>query len=457
MKGMKKIQTATGSEKNVISLFSGAMGLDLGLRSAGFDTRSVLEVNKAAVDTIRLNASHLTELSEEAILHTSVSDITAGEILKAAGLRREEVTLMSAGPCCQSFSTAGKRGSMSDPRGGLFFEFCRILQEVRPRFFVMENVRGVLSAAVKHRTLNERGPGHKPLAQEETFGSALKLILQELKSLDYYVTFGILNSADFGVPQKRWRVFFIGSRDGEEISLPKPTHAAPEQASELGLEPWVTLRQTIEHVESSRWNPFAESRLKLLKKLGPGENWRDLPERLHRDALGAALDSWGGRSGFCRRLAWDEPAPTLTTAPDGRATTLCHPTEDRPLSLEEYAVLQQFPSWWKFSGSISQQYTQIGNAVPLGFGEAIGKSLLATMERTRLEGLPTDHRQRAGKIVCADKVVEKAVRNKKKTQLHPPHLRKNSDLAAAKKWLLTAGTEPGKAKAPRKSTATRSR
>jgi len=438
---MKSEQPTVDPKKNMISLFSGAMGLDLGLRQAGFDIRSVLEVNKAAIETVRLNLDHLPELRPEAIIHRSVSDVTAAEIVKAAGLRRGDVTLMSAGPCCQSFSTVGKRESMSDPRGGLFFEFARILQEIRPRFFVMENVRGVLSAAVKHRTLNERGPGHEPLSREEVFGSALKVILKEFRDQGYYVVFGLLNSADFGVPQKRWRVFFLGSRDGEEIALPKPTHAAPSIAAELDLVPWVTLRQSIKDVESTRWKTFSKDRLKLLKKLSSGQNWRDLPEQFHREALGAALDSWGGRSGFCRRLEWDEPSPTLTTAPDGRATTLCHPTEDRPLSVEEYEVLQQFPSWWKLYGSLNQQYTQIGNAVPLGFGEAIGRSLMATMERTRLDGLPADHKQREGLIVCADESVRRAVESKKKTQLHPPHLRKNPNAEAARKWLLRTGTE----------------
>src|SRR6266849_3359369 len=102
----------------------------------------------------------------------------------------------------------------------------------------------------------------------------------------------------------------------------------------------LTLQQALRGIDAKHWYNFSKDRMELLQRLKPGQNWRDLPTHLHRKALGAALDSWGGRSGFCRRLAWDEPAPTLTTAPDGRATTLCHPAKSRPLSIEEYATLQ---------------------------------------------------------------------------------------------------------------------
>src|SRR5690606_24684393 len=116
-----------------------------------------------------------------------IEEVPTKEILRKAGLKRGEATVVTGGPSCQSFSTAGNRGSVSDPRGGMFREFLRVVREARPRFFVMENVRGVLSAAVKHRPLNKRGPGFPPLSEEEELGSALKLILDELRSLGYYV------------------------------------------------------------------------------------------------------------------------------------------------------------------------------------------------------------------------------------------------------------------------------
>jgi DNA (cytosine-5)-methyltransferase 1 len=407
------------------------MGLDLGLEKNGFKIKLALEINKAAVETIKKNKPRLPVITE------SISDATTRQILKKAGLKKKEVTLVAAGPCCQSFSTVGKRRSIKDPRGDLFFDFCRIIKEIQPRFFVMENVKGMLSAAVRHRPLNERGPGFPPLSKNEQLGSGLKLIKRELASLGYYVIFGLLNAADYGVPQKRWRVFFIGSRDGEDLTLPYPTHSE-HSFGKSTLLPWVTLRSAIKAVDSKEWTKFAEDRLKLLQQLSPGQNWRNLPKRLHRAALGAAADSWGGRVGFCRRLPWDDPAPTLTTAPNGRATTLCHPTEDRPLSVEEYAALQQFPSSWKFSGSLSQQYEQIGNAVPVGLAAAVGKAIKQTIRKTAKYGLPKEAKKRLGKVICADENLDKRLKNRKATQLHPTRLRKIKDPEKARLWLAAS-------------------
>lgn len=415
-----------------ISLFSGALGLDLGLEAAGFKLHLALEKDHAAVETIRLNKKELP------VIDKSITAVSSQEILKTSGLEPGELTLISAGPCCQSFSTAGKRHSVKDPRGNLFFNFRDVVGDLRPRFFIMENVKGMLSAAVRHRPLNERGAGFPLLMRDEQLGSGLDLIRNEFAKLKYYVIFGLLNAANFGVPQKRWRVFFIGSRDGEDIRLPKDTHCDPELCDETGLPAWETLRSALHGVKSKKWCEFTEDRLSLLRKLKAGQNWRDLPEILHRKALGAALDSWGGRVGFCRRLPWDEPSPTLTTAPDGRATTLCHPAKLRPLSIEEYAALQQFPSSWQFSGSKRQQYMQIGNAVPVGLGTAVGKAIIETIKTTEAVGLPKDASERLGKVICEDPDLDRRLKNRKTTQLHPAHLRKVKDPEQARQWLLAS-------------------
>lgn len=401
------------------------MGLDLGLEAAGFKTKVALEINKQAIATIKLNRPRLPVIS------TPIEDVSTDEILAKARLKVGEPCLVTGGPCCQSFSTVGKRNSVADPRGGLFRHFIRIVQESRPRFFVMENVKGILSAAIKHRPLNDRGPCNPPLAPDEELGSALKLIRQELSQLNYYVVFGLLNCADYGVPQKRLRVVFIGSRDGEQIILPEPTH------SKDGLDgkaPWVTLRDTVGRLRANFDHvPFTSDRVKLLRLLGEGENWSDLPKRFHQRALGEAYHSWGGRTGFCRRLAWDEPAPTLTTSPIGRATTLCHPTEVRPLTVREYARLQQFPQDWKFSGSAQQKYIQIGNAVPLGLGSAVGKALRKIIANTD-SGKAKRKRSIRGIVECSP-ALERRLKNRAKTQLHPPHLLKDQDPEARRKWL----------------------
>jgi DNA (cytosine-5)-methyltransferase 1 len=231
----------------------------------------------------------------------------------------------------------------------------------------------------------------------------------------------LLNAADYGVPQKRWRVFFIGSRDGEDLVLPSPTHSGNSSAKST-LPPWLTLRSAIQDIHSEEWTDFANDRLALLQRLRPGQNWRDLPKRLHRAALGAAAD----------------PSPTLTTAPNGRATTLCHPTEDRPLSLEEYAALQQFPSSWKFCGSVPQQYEQIGNAVPVGLAAAVGKAIRQTIRKTAKCGLPQEAKKRLGKVICVDESLNKRLKNRQTTQLHPARLRKIKDPEKTRLWLAAS-------------------
>lgn len=419
------------TDKPIISLFSGAMGLDLGLEAAGSGLRTAvaLELNSVAVETIRLNRPKLS------VINLPIQKVTTDEVLKQAGLKVGEAFLVTGGPCCQSFSTAGKRESLGDKeRGGLFRHFKRVVREAQPRFFIMENVKGILSAAVRHRPLNERGPGWLPLSRDEELGSALRVIRRELANLGYAVIFGLLNCADYGVPQKRYRVVFIGSRDGELINLPTPTHA--EFAN--GKAEWITLRYALKGLNEKKpeFVGFAPERLDLLKQLQAGQNWMDLPKKLQRRALGAAYKSWGGRCGFCRRLDWDEPSPTLTTAPDGRATTLCHPRELRPLTVGEYARLQQFPTHWQFVGSTRQKYIQIGNAVPTGLGYAIGKALLKTVSLTLKQGLPADAKKRLGQVICPDLVLDERLKNRPKTMLHPPRLRKNPDPSAARDWLL---------------------
>jgi DNA (cytosine-5)-methyltransferase 1 len=418
------------TDKPIISLFSGAMGLDLGLESAKNGIRSAvaLEINPIAVKTIKLNKPTLP------VFNNSIECISTAEILKAADLKHGEAFAVIGGPCCQSFSTAGKRESLGDEkRGGLFRHFTRIVREARPRFFVMENVKGILSAAIRHRPLNKRGPGWPALSPDEEFGSALRVIREELAELNYHVVFGLFNCADYGVPQKRQRVVFIGSRDGEPIYLPHPTHTEATNNCKI---PWVTLRDAVGNLVDAKPESvkFTAERIGFLKRLKAGQNWTDLPKQLQRKALGAAYDSWGGRVGFCRRLDWDEPAPTLTTAPDGRATMLCHPSKLRPLTIGEYSAIQQFPTDWKFAGSTRQKYIQIGNAVPIGLGRAIGEMLLAVSGKKSKRT-----RKLLGQVICADSILEARLKKAPRTKLHPPRLRKYPNAKSARVWLQKIG------------------
>jgi DNA (cytosine-5)-methyltransferase 1 len=405
----------------VVSLFTGAMGLDLGLEKAGFRIAVALECNKYAVDTIRKNRPDLP------IINRKIENVTTVELLEAAGLKRGEPFVVSGGPACQVFSTAGQRGSLEDPRGSMFREFVRVVREARPRFFVMENVRGLLSAAVRHRPLNRRGPGHPRLSSDEELGSALRVVVTDLKSLGYHIRFDLLNAAAFGVPQIRHRLVFLGTRDGEILEMPQRTHADTHRK---GLSVWRTLRDAIGELIEVRpeYYRFCPSKEKYLKLVPPGGNWRDLPERLRAKALGRAYVSWGGRSGFFRRLDWDAPSPALTTRPDSKATSLCHPTELRPLTVREYARLQQFDDDWVFCGPVRQQYKQVGNAVPVGLGMAIGLALRATMRKRNLRG-------RRGSVECQNVDLLVKMAQRPTTILNPPRMREKTGAAVTARWL----------------------
>jgi DNA (cytosine-5)-methyltransferase 1 len=406
-----------------ISLFSGAQGLDLGLERLGFEVRVAVECNKFAAETIRVNSSRMQKKIE--LIDRKIELVDANEILTKAGLQVGEAFLLTGGPSCQSFSTAGQRGSLGDPRGGLFREFLKVVRGARPRFFVMENVPGILSAAIKHRPLKNRGPGHPPLSPEEELGSAFTLILKELSELGYRVVFDRLNAANYGVPQQRERVIIIGSRDGEDVRMPDPTHSKDGKGT---LEHWVTLRHALRDLEEHEqvYSELPPSKKRFLEMVPAGGNWKHLPPELQEEALGAAFGSWGGRSGFFRRLAWDKPAPALTTNPSSKATMFGHPSELRVLSIQEYARIQQFPDGWTFAGGIPQQYLQVGNAVPVGLGEAIGKAIVKTMQ-AQTKGLP------AG-VFCANADLLNKLARRPTTILNPNRMREIKGHDAAKQW-----------------------
>lgn len=224
-----------------------------------------------------------------------------------------------------------------------------------------------------------RGKNFPPLSQDEQRGGALLFITQKLKQAGYSISFNLYNSANFGAPQQRERVVIMCSRDGEKLPYLTPTHAAKGL---YGLPQWRTLREVLEGLpkDEHHFVKFPEKRLKYYRLLKPGQYWRDLPAELHQEALGASYHAGGGKTGFYRRLAWDKPSPTLVTHPAMPATDLAHPEEDRPLSIEEYKRIQEFPDDWAIAGSLLDQYRQVGNAVPCSLGRAIARMLLTHLE-----------------------------------------------------------------------------
>lgn len=207
-------------------------------------------------------------------------------------------------------------------------------------------------------------------------GGALAHILQKLEDVGYTTTFTLYNTANFGVPQVRERLIFFASREGHEVPFIAPSH---DETGRDGLPKWRTLRDAIKGIQGMRHNAakFPASRLEYYKLLKAGQNWRNLPAHLQEEAMGGSWLAGGGKTGFYRRLAWDKPSPTLVTRPNMKATDLCHPDKLRPLSVEEYAAIQTFPSDYAFAGKLDDQYRQIGNAVPCQFGKAVGEHLIA--------------------------------------------------------------------------------
>ena len=410
----------TGGGLGVVSLFTGAMGLDLGLEKAGFRTAVAIESNPDAVATIRKNRPFIP------VIRRPIAEVTTSEILETAGLGVGEAALLAGGPACQSFSTAGKRESLGSASGSLVYEFARVVREAQPEFFVMENVRGLLSSAVVHRPLNRRGPGHPPLREEEELGSAFKVIAGLLRELDYYVAFDILNAADFGVAQTRQRLVLIGSRDGRPVAMPTPSHG---EGGRDNRPPWRTLRDALAEVRKRDVEglEFVPSRRRYLVDIPAGGNWRDLPEELRAEALGGAHRSWGGRTGFLRRLCWDKPSPTLNTDPDHKATALCHPDELRPLNVIEYAVIQGFPHGWIVEGSVRSKYRQLGNAVPVKLGEALGRAVVKAKRKRARGGL-------LGKVECHNLELLDRLSMRLRTRLNPPRMRDDPEPGIRDGW-----------------------
>ena len=371
--------TVPGRSKNkpiALSFFSGAMGLDIGIEKAGFDVRLACEIDKYCRQTIALNRPEMALLSD-------INDYSKQDILVASGLtEKDDIDLIVGGPPCQAFSTAGKRKAFNDDRGNVFLKYIDLALELHPKYIVIENVRGLLSCPMDHRPHEQRGPEFPDLTADELKGGALNFILSKLKKSGYAYSFNLYNSANFGTPQVRERVIIICSRDGKIPPYLTPTHS---ENGEYGLPKWKTFKQAVEGLTEHHHLNFPEKRLKYYRLLKPGENWRNLPEQLQKEALGKSFYAGGGKTGFLRRLAWNKPAPTLVTHPAMPATDLAHPVEDRPLSIQEYKRIQEFPDRWILAGPLIQQYKQVGNAVPSSLGAAVGKLIHSLLNNEKPE------------------------------------------------------------------------
>jgi DNA (cytosine-5)-methyltransferase 1 len=322
------------SPYTAIELFAGAGGTALGMENAGIEHVLLNEYDKHACETLRKNKPNW---------HVVESDVRELKFFEG------QADIVQGGFPCQTFSFAGKKMGFEDIRGTLFFEFARCVKEVMPKIAIGENVKGLL---------NHDG------------GRTIKIMVGVLEELGYRVKYKVLRSQYLDVPQKRERLIIIGVRKDLDIPI-----LFPKEKDYI-----IPLREALYNCPKSEGQEYPEKKKKIMKLIPPGGYWRDLSEKLQKEYMGASYYMGGGKTGMARRLSWDEPSLTLTCSPAQKQTERCHPEETRPLSVREYARIQTFPDNWKFSGSVAQQYKQIGNAVPVNLGYYIGTAVINMLE-----------------------------------------------------------------------------
>jgi DNA (cytosine-5)-methyltransferase 1 len=391
---------SSGRVFTTVSTFSGAMGLDIGLEQTGrFRTLACIEHDPMCCETIRANRdAGRTADPELRIYEGDIVDINPYQVMDELGIESGALDLLVGGPPCQTFSTAGRRGTVQDVRGMLLWQFLRYVEAFRPKFWLMENVRGLISAAVRHRRLKERPErGGPPLEPDERPGSVVQTFLSDLREYapEYRVDCFEVNAVNYGAPQLRERVLFIGNRMNHVVEFPAPTHGHQADGMQFSfftapsMLPYRTLGDAIRglHEDDPVIMDFSPRKKKYLAMVKPGGNWRTLPVDVQKESMGAAWHAKGGRSGWWRRLSYDLPCPTIVTMPNHAGTAMCHPDEVRALTLRECALVQEFPLDWEFTGTAQQQYTQVGQAVPVRLGCVSGELLAAHLDAAHAEGL----------------------------------------------------------------------
>ncbi len=347
-------------DKIAFSFFTGAGGLDIGMAEAGIHPVLVSDIDKHARKSIARNYPN------EALVG-DVTKYNADKIYEFAKIPRDkQVDYMFGGPPCQAFSTAGRRRGYGDARGDVFIKYLDLIGQIRPKYAIIENVRGLLSIPAIFDLSDERG----------IKGGVLLYALKKLRSFGYTVSFDLYNAANFGAAETRERVIIIAKLGNKKVDYLEPTNS---QNSELNLPKWKTFGDIVSDIENKpqHYIEYPAKRMKFIKFVPEGGNWRSLSKEMQQEAMGKSYFLSGGKTGFYRRLSFNKPAPTLVTHPTMPATDLIHPQLDRPLSVEEYARVQGFPDNWVIEGTLLDKYKQIGNAVPVSLGKAIGDRVLA--------------------------------------------------------------------------------
>lgn len=346
----------------VIDIFAGCGGGTLGFANAGYDVRAAVEIDVMACRSYRLNHPAVD------LLERDVRQLTADDILKAAGLRPGDTTVLLGCPPCQGFSTLSRLGA-DDVRNSLVWRFASLAVEIAPEFVVFENVPGLKGGVGKLRWARAKGL---------------------LQRAGYHLVEGIVDAAWYGVPQFRKRLLLIASKTGgSRLFIPEAMYSNPKIAQKEGVIPWVTIRDaigTLPPIASGQSDDIDQlhrapkhkelvlERLRHIPHDGGGR--RSLPDNLvlkcHKTCSGH-WDVYG-------RMWWDRPAPTLTTGcTNVTRGRFAHPEQDRAITPREAARLQTFPDWYRFTGSQGDIASQIGNAVPPLLATVIARHILSIM------------------------------------------------------------------------------
>jgi len=330
---------------SIVELFAGAGGLALGLDLAGLNCVLLNDNNRDACETLKKNRPHW--------------NVVEGDVVNLDfSSYRGKVDIVAGGFPCQAFSYAGKKLGFKDARGTLFYEFARAVQEIKPLICIGENVRGLLN---------------------HNRGKTLKGMVSILNELGYDVLPPyILKAIFYRVPQKRERLLIVGLQRGKGLMFEPP----------ILHKEILTLKDALKKgrlyekdVPLSSGQQFSKRKKDIMQKVPPGGYWRNLPLKLQKEYMQKSFYLSGGKTGMARRMHWDEPCLTLTCNPAQKQTERCHPDETRPFTVREYARIQTFPDEWQFVGSLSSQYKQIGNAVPINLASEIGYALVRSLNR----------------------------------------------------------------------------
>jgi DNA (cytosine-5)-methyltransferase 1 len=316
-----------------IEVCAGGGGLSSGLMKAGFSPLLLNDNNKDCCETLK---------STHKGVHVVCGSMEKLDLTPYIG----KVDLFTGGVPCQSFSQAGLRKGLEDPRGELMLKFVEMLHILKPKIFMIENVKGLIT----HNS-----------------GKTIEEVLKLLNKEDLYqIEYKLLNANDYGVPQKRERVFIIGTLKAAKITFQFPEKDATK----------LVLHDVLMNVPLSPGSAYGEEKIRLFKLIPQGGCWINLPEAEQRAYLGNSYLSGGGKRGILYRLALNKPSLTLLCTPSQKQTERCHPLEERPLTIREYARIQTFGDDYTFTGSIASQYKQIGNAVPVELAKRMGSALL---------------------------------------------------------------------------------